>query len=665
MVISGLSGLVRVSILPALVLFILLVRVAPAIAGVPLEEFLRDPVIGTPALSPSGRYLAVPTTPDHRGVGTVFIHDLDAPAPTPKGTNVPKGFRLDWVQWASDARLLIGLTQILRTRPAELELEGTSRVIAVDPDGRQPVSLFSNLRSLKGVSDLTGLLHLLPDDQAHVLMQADDEYGRRNVYRVNVINGEAEKIEGGSRGTFSWLTDLQGRLRFRWDGDTVTERVDVKARIDGADDWTTITQYRMGDLPSLKIIGFGDDPVNAIVASRGNGDRYAVYEYNVVSKSLGRLLFQNANVDVGLPVGGPIHDPRTQKLLGLAYVDDLAFTHWFDPSLAKAQATLERFFEAEAGVEIVSWSDGRSRFVARTSGPRNPGKYFLYEVANSEVSPIGDVRPSLTPAGLGDTTVIKFSARDGARIPGYLTLPAGKPAKGLPLVVFPHGGPETRDYVRFDPWVQFMVSRGYAVFQPNFRGSGGYGRAFLEQGHRQFGLRMQDDVTDGVKALIADGTADASRICIVGASYGGYAALAGGAFTPELYRCVVSIAGLSDLELQMQDMKNVSGRDSYSMGYWRKWLGDPDVPEDLAGMRAVSPAFHADKFRAPVLLIHGDQDSVVRWNQSVRMDKALFKAGKKSKLVLLATEGHPEFSWFARKRMFTELEVFLAEHLGK
>ena len=200
-------------------------------------------------------------------------------------------------------------------------------------------------------------------------------------------------------------------------------------------------------------------------------------------------------------------------------------------------------FPTEASVGMVSWSDDRKRIVVKTLGPSNPGAYYLCDLTSGEVSPIGLVNPSLPAVELGETTVIKYTARDGARIAGYLTLPPGKGKKGLPMIMLPHGGPEIRDYLRFDHWVQFLANRGYAVFQPNFRGSGGYGRAFTEQGYRQYGRRMQDDITDGLKALIADGTADSKRVCIVGASYGGYAALAGGAFTPELYKCVVSNRG--------------------------------------------------------------------------------------------------------------------------
>jgi dipeptidyl aminopeptidase/acylaminoacyl peptidase len=640
-----------------------------ALARGPFEAFIRDPVTLPPAISPSGRYLAVSTTPDHRGTATVRVYDLQNPSAPSTGTNSPPEFRMDWVQWASDDRLLLGLTQVTRTYalrkgPGDFEFIGNSRVVAVDRDGSHPVKLFSNLSSLKRASDLTGVLHLLPKDPDHILMEAVDEYGYSNVYRVNVKDGAAEKILAGKRGTFAWLPDLAGNIRIRWDGDWVTEQVDVLARVGDTDNWTPITQYSLSDLPELKIIGFGDDPATAIVASRSAGDKFGVYEYNVASRSLGRLLFQAPNIDVGLPLGGPIYDPRTQKLVGVTYVDDVQFTHYFDPVLAKIQDKLEAMFSSEAQVAMLSWSDDRKRIVVGTSGPKNPGAYYLCDLTTGQVSPIGQVNGSLPAAELGETTVINYTARDGSKVPGYLTLPPGKGNKGLPMVVMPHGGPETRDYVQFDHWVQFLANRGYAVFQPNFRGSGGYGRAFTEQGYRQYGRRMQDDITDGLKALIADGTADPKRVCIVGASYGGYAALAGGAFTPELYKCVISIAGVSDLELKMHDVKIGAGRDSFAYRYWKKWLGDLDTPADLDQMRAASPAFHAENFTAPVLLIHGDADTVVRWNQSNRMDKALSKAGKKSRLVLLEGERHPEFSWDGEKRLLTELEAFLAENIG-
>jgi dipeptidyl aminopeptidase/acylaminoacyl peptidase len=227
----------------------------------------------------------------------------------------------------------------------------------------------------------------------------------------------------------------------------------------------------------------------------------------------------------------------------------------------------------------------------------------------------------------------------------------------------PHGGPELRDYVDFDPWAQMLASRGFAVLQPNFRGSGGYGKSFTEAGHRQWGRLMQDDITDGVTALVKDGTADPNRVCIVGASYGGYAALAGGAFTPDLYKCVMSISGVSDVIKMIEEDRYHAGSDSYIYDYWKKWVGDPRSA-DAEQMKAISPINHAAKFKAPVLLVHGDQDNNVRSSQSIAMQKALKKAGKQVELVLVP-EGHTFVSIASRKTLLTEMERFVTAHIGK
>jgi dipeptidyl aminopeptidase/acylaminoacyl peptidase len=262
---------------------------------------------------------------------------------------------------------------------------------------------------------------------------------------------------------------------------------------------------------------------------------------------------------------------------------------------------------------------------------------------------------------LGDMLVIKYKARDGTKITGYLTMPPGKGDKNLPLVVMPHGGPELRDFVSFDPWAQMLANRGYAVLQPNFRGSGGYGKSFTEAGHRQWGRLMQDDITDGVKALIKDGTADANRICIVGASYGGYAALAGGAYTPELYKCVMSIAGISDVAAMMAHEKNMQDDELYT--YWTNWVGDPKV--DLQQIKAISPINSVSKFTAPVLLMHGERDDNVTPGQSMTMSQALKKAGKKSELILVENEGHSFFLDKNRLMLLKEMERFVGQNIGK
>ena len=260
-------------------------------------------------------------------------------------------------------------------------------------------------------------------------------------------------------------------------------------------------------------------------------------------------------------------------------------------------------------------------------------------------------------------SVISYLARDGKELSGYLTAPAGSDPQGkLPLVLMPHGGPEARDSLEFDPWVQYLVARGYAVFQPNFRGSDGFGRKFAESGYGEWGRKMQDDLTDGVKALANLGAVDPARVCIVGASYGGYAALAGAALTPDLYKCAVSIAGISDLDDFIGWRKRNWGSDSEGYTYWLKAIGDPDKDEQR--LREVSPLAQADKIKIPVLLIHGTDDFVVPIAQSKAMKKALDKAGKKTELITLEEEGHSYWSADNEKLTMNAIDNFLWQHLG-
>jgi dipeptidyl aminopeptidase/acylaminoacyl peptidase len=271
-------------------------------------------------------------------------------------------------------------------------------------------------------------------------------------------------------------------------------------------------------------------------------------------------------------------------------------------------------------------------------------------------------RHPLIPAGvIGPVKAFTFQSRDGLAIPAYLTTPAGASGAKMPLVVFPHGGPASRDDAGFDLWVQFMVSRGYAVFQPQFRGSSGFGARHEAAGRFKWGLEMQDDITDGVKFLIANGTADASKICIFGWSYGGYAAMAGLAFTPELYKCGVAGAGISDLLLLVGDLKKESTTVHLGGKYWLDAVGDPH--SDNERLVATSPARHVERIRAPLLLIHGKDDTTVPFRQSEVMASAMRNAGKDVQLIALEGGDHSLNDDRTSRRMLRELEVFLAKHL--
>ena len=630
-------------------LLVLAANVISARAAIPIEEFAAHPTVTEPALSPSGRYIAVGRRREDETT-VVAVIDLDAPTAAATGANLPKGAIVNWINWANENRVLVAITYGV-----------VSRIVAFDRNGRNSSVFLEADAHLARRSDLTEVVHPLPQDDDHVLMAAMDFKGAHNLYRVNVSTGESTLVERGNRKTYQWLTDLNGKARVRWDGSTYGD-IKMYVRRGDSDDWDVAAAYGVNAYPELKIVGFADDPSIAIVANRGGGDRFGLYEYNVAARTFGRAILQHPAVDVGWPIGEMIHDPYSTGLVGTCYVDDLWFCRYFDPAMQRIQQAFEDAVNEAGLVQLTSWSMDRKRFIVKASGPRNPGAYYLYDTAKGP-SLLGRAHPRMTQAELGEMLVIKYPARDGTKIPGYLTLPPGKGSKNLPMVVMPHGGPELRDYVTFDNWAQMFANRGYAVFQPNFRGSGGYGKRYLEAGYRQWGRLMQDDITDGVKALIKDGTADPNRICIVGASYGGYAALAGGAFTPELYKCIVSISGVSDLVAMIEnDRFEGGGRDSFRFRYWKTWVGDPRT--DAQEMKAFSPVNHAAKFTAPVLLIHGREDDNVVPTQSLAMEKALKKAGKPVEYILVDYQGH-SFVGPARLDLLKNLERFVATHIGK
>lgn len=302
--------------------------------------------------------------------------------------------------------------------------------------------------------------------------------------------------------------------------------------------------------------------------------------------------------------------------------------------------------------------------VMTDSEVRAPAVY-LYDTRVPRITQIASAYAGLLGVDLPARHAYSYTARDGTAIPGYLTRPLG--ASGpTPLVVLPHGGPAARDVGGFDWMAHFLASRGYAVLQPNFRGSRGYGNGWETAGHGQWGIGvMQHDLSDGVAALVEGGLADPERVCIVGASYGGYAALAGAVFTPELYRCAAAIAPVSDLVDMLGFERNRRGGESAAVSYWRLAMGggDPDGLNDR--LRAASPAAHPERARAPILLVHGRDDAVVPVEQSRNMARALRRAGKSVELIELDGEDHWLSGGQTRLATLEALDRFLAEHLAE
>jgi dipeptidyl aminopeptidase/acylaminoacyl peptidase len=337
--------------------------------------------------------------------------------------------------------------------------------------------------------------------------------------------------------------------------------------------------------------------------------------------------------------------------------------HYFDAKSAQLQKDLHEVFPGDS-LRLQNFSADGKRALVLVTNDRSPGKYYLYDETKQSVEQITARAPWIDPKLMGEVKPITYKARDGLDIAGYLTTPPGKAPKKLPLIVYPHGGPyAVRDIDGFDPYAQFFASRGYAVLQMNFRGSGGYGTKFLEAGAREWGGKMQDDVTDAVKWAVSQGVADEGRVCIFGASYGGYAALMGAAMTPDIYRCVISYAGVTDLESMFQP--RIMGRIGYrdrapeEIVFLNRMIGDR---KDAEYLHERSPAWNAAKIRAPVFIAHGELDMVVPFSNAQAMKSALEREHKPVEFFSRTDEGHGFEQEANEIALFTQVETFLRKY---
>jgi dipeptidyl aminopeptidase/acylaminoacyl peptidase len=315
-------------------------------------------------------------------------------------------------------------------------------------------------------------------------------------------------------------------------------------------------------------------------------------------------------------------------------------------------------------VWLVDATPDLRHLLIRVEGSSSSGDYYLYS-DDKVVRFLSRSRPGIAPESVNPVTAFDYEARDGATIPALLTLPLAHKAdpRSLPAVVFPHGGPESHDWLGFDWFAQALASQGYAVIQPQFRGSSGFGVQHLLAGRGEWGKRSQNDITDALQHLVAEGVVDPDRVCIAGASYGGFAALAGGAFTPELYKCVVSVSGVSDVRKMLSEEKAQHGRDHWAVAYWNELIARGKGGREA--LDATSPANFAARFSAPVLLLHGDKDNIVNPDQSRHMERQLKRAGKRVKLVTLKGEDHYLSNPGTRLECLRAVVDFVNQNIGR
>jgi dipeptidyl aminopeptidase/acylaminoacyl peptidase len=633
----------------------------------PVEAFGQLPTSSEPSISPDGKHVALKQAV--KGAPAAVIYEIGAPAGTKPYLVPSTDWVIDDIRWVKNDRLALTVKKSFKA-PDDDKMRTWEREVTVSEKGDGGVVLNNNQISLGNNVGGSEIIDVDLDDpdrafvplyvfnlagDANPNMHDDDDDFRLNILAVNVRTGESHTFLSGSTHTTAWYMDGHGHVVARIDETKRPLKEHLKF-YDGSDWHDAGTFDATGDRGS-GLVGLTEDGNAAAFAARDSQSMKVLEAHPFAHPESSNLLFQTDGYDLD----DVLTDEWSGRVIGAAYADDRMEYVYFDPKLEALQRGLERAFP-NLSVHAVSSDITRNNVIVAVDGPRQPLAYYFLDRTTHQAELIKSSYPALSDADLGDMKPYPYKARDGLDIHAYLTLPPGSVGRNLPLVVMPHGGPDSRDMLGFDWMGQFFANRGYAVFQPNYRGSSGYGHKFTEAGLQQWGLKMQDDITDGVRKLIADGVVDPKRVCIVGGSYGGYAALAGAAFTPDLYACAVSFAGVSDLPQMLQTERNDYGKDSDVVSFWASRIGSPY--DDSDQLRATSPARHADQVKCPVLLMHGEGDTTVRIKQSELMYDALTDAHKDVQFIRFPGEDHYFTFADTRIRFLTEVEKFLAAHIG-
>ena len=622
----------------------------------PAEDFGELPRVSEVTISPSGARIA--WLNEAIAQPQVFVFDVDRRVDV-RVFRVEADAKVRALRWVNDDVLimLMGWTvEQSRARSSELGRAEVYRALACDVASGQrhellPGSWFSQLM-MSGVN----IVWWRPPQEGTVIMAAPDlprGSGRvvlQYLYSVDTRTGKSKPIADGPADVIQWVVNPAGEPVARSELARESQALTVYRR-DGSD-WKPL--LRRDEAHQLLLQQVSPDGTHLTALGAGDDGHVRLWSVGLDGSAPTDLL-PDATEDV--------IDVLVDPLTGAAAAAELGGLHpsrrWLDAEGEHRHQVVAKAFPNREAL-VLGHSQNGTRMVVAVGGPSNPAVYYFVDFTTHRADIVGASYPTLAPIPLGEVRAFTYPARDGTAIPAYLTLPTGGGEKNLPLVVLVHGGPWARDlYPEFDWWAQFLATRGYAVLQPQFRGSTGFGIAFEKAGYRQWGGLMQDDVSDGVRALVTQGVADAQRVCIVGASYGGYAALAGAAFTPDLYKCAASINGPSDLPAMLKFLEERGGKSSGVLRFQKERLGSADD----AQLAAKSPARAAAKIKAPVLIVHSTQDTVVAPSQSELMAQAIRSAGGSVTVVTLAGEDH----WLSRSTtriaMLKALDSFLAAQL--
>lgn len=637
-----------------------------AVSAAPLsiDTFIKRPQFRLMKISPTGEYLAT-SVPLEGEEAVTIINRKDLKITSTM--KFPKGQAVGDFVWASDDRLIV--TNVKKDG-GMAEPKATGEIYAISADGGNGKAIFginagspfsggssgSHIKQAEKVEADGYVIDTLKDDENYILIASHPWAGVDGavptVYRLNIKSGVAQKDVRGASRNATFLADHEGVVRYSVGTDTnlVTH---VHYRADEDAEWKEIASFKFGEQGAQPIAFSADNRSVYQLASVGGGP-VGLYKLDLATGQ-NELVLQ----DAGGSLSEILREPGTEDVIGAYFDAGKPVAKYLDEKqkFARLHKALRKAFNGDE-IEITSYTKDGKEALVRAYSDRNAGDYFVVNLETKKAEYIVSAASWIDPAKMAERKPIALKARDGLELQGYLTVPPGVAAKNLPLVVQVHGGPHfIRDTWEYNPQAQLLASQGYAVLQVNFRGSGGRGVDFQMAGYRQWGRKMQDDVTDATRWAIDQGIADAKRICIAGVSYGGYAAMMGVIREPELYRCAITYAGVSDLGYLYS--KAEDGGSTYVENFLNSTLGT-----DQSELAQYSPLQRIAEVKTPVLVIHGGMDKVVPPAHGQDLHDALEKQGKSVEWLYKPNEAHGFWEDAARKEVAERQLAFLAKHIG-
>lgn len=625
-----------------------------------IDRFATIETVWAASVAPDGKHVALGCSTE-RGLRAACVYELDAPNKKPLVYTSTPEQRIERIFWAQPNWLLMHVNRHdnVKAYSNNLAFVRIDRLLAQNVRTGEHSILLEKNAPLE--FDLTDIAATPPDWPSEIVMRGPTDYGM-GAYRVDLATGKGKLLERYQPLTLTLLFDGHGRPVLEQQYDRKLDRLTLIRRTDGI--VTPLEVFSPGvdteaeQLPA-RWIGFTDGGNKLAGTAYTHDGTFQPLLFDVGSRARvpADPELQQTNID------GWIGDASSDAMIGISYTTDYPQQRFYDEALERPRAAVAKALP-DHNILFTSWTTDRSLITVRAAPPGRSDKFYLFDRKEGSLSPLGQAHPLLDDLPTVTTTRIEYAARDGLKIEAFLTFPAGKLAKDgpFPLLVMPHGGPLARDDASFQWHVHYFAQRGYAVLRPNFRGSDGYGLEFRKKGYGEFGGAMIDDIIDATHYVAASGVADRNRICSFGASYGGYAALMVALREPELVKCTVSIAGISDPTAMFGERLKLYHKYSSVMQFWESYIGSRF--RDKETITAASPVRRASKMPVPVLLIHGTDDFNVPVGQSRHLKKELDLNQRPAKFVELPGVDHFFNTTQARRVVLSESDAFLAKYLA-